>query len=165
MYSEPVAGVGTDESDTHSNDHQGDSYEGKEGGAVPPNKDMIKIFDIANDDKYLNTLVSKQVIKRVLANESMQCEVSKKWRQQTDFDFRVVPLSDFLLSDSKDYGRWFESPIDQHYEVRRHGVPNFWGARSPVSSQLNVEEWQNMLEGYLGCSAVGSHTFWLSFRL
>ena len=110
---------------------------------MPPNK-MIKIFHIANADKYLNTLVSKQV----LANESMQCEVFKKWRQQTDFDFGFVPLSEFLLSDSKDYGRRFESHIDQHYDVRRHGVPNFWGARSPVSFQLNVEEWQNMLEGY-----------------
>ena len=53
-YSEPVAGVGIDEIDTHSNDHQGcNTCKGQEGGAVVPNKDMIKIFDIVNDEQLI----------------------------------------------------------------------------------------------------------------
>ena len=84
------------------------------------------------------------------ANENMQCEVLKKWHQQTDFNFWFVPLTDFLLPDGKEYGCKFESLIEQHYAMRHQGVPNFLGARSPVSSQLNVEK-------LLGYSAVGTH--------
>ena len=149
VYSGPVGRIGVNDIETHSSDHQGNkTCEGCEGGTLSHNRDMVKIFDIASDDKYLNTLLSKQVIKRVLANGNMQCEVFKKWRDQTDFDFGFVPLSNFLLPDSKDQGLRFESPIEQHYAVRCQGVPNFLGARSPVSSQLNVEAWQNMLGDY-----------------
>ena len=135
--------------ETHSNDHQGNNLcQGCEGGATSHHRDMVKIFDIASDDKYLNTLLSKQVIKRVLANGDMQCEVFKKWCDQTDFDFGFVLLSEFLLPDNKQQGLGFESPIEQHYALRRQGVPNFLGARSPVLSQLNVEAWQSMLGDY-----------------
>ena len=49
---------------------------------------MVKVFDIncINDNKFLNTLLSKQVIKKIKGNEYAQCEAFKKWRQQTDFD-------------------------------------------------------------------------------
>ena len=78
----------------------------------------------------------------------MQCEVFKKWRDQTDFDFGFVPLSDFLLSDSRDQSLRFESPVEQHNAVRCPGVPNFLGARFPDSYLLNVEACQNMLGDY-----------------
>ena len=108
---------------------------------------MVKVFDInnANDDKYLNTLLSKQVIKKIQGSEYAQCEAFKKWRNQTDFDFGFVPLSDFTLPRCDSPGPGFESPIDQHYMASRHGVPNFLGSRIPVSSQLNVDKWHEFL--------------------
>ena len=88
---------------------------------------MVKLFDIniASDDKFLNTLLSKQVIKKIKGNEYLQCDVFKKWREQTDFDFGFVPLSDFMLPPCKSQGPWFESPTDQHFTAKGHGVPNF----------------------------------------
>ena len=126
-----------------------------------PDDQMVKVFDInsAGDDKFLNTLLSKQVIKKIKGNEYAQCEVFKKWRQQTDFDFGFVPLSDFTLPRCKSQGPEFESPIDQHFMAKRHGVPNFLGSRIPVSSQLNVDEWQ---KGLLGCTVTGVNTLWFS---
>ena len=41
------------------------------------------------------------------------------------------------------------SRIAQHFAVKAHGVPSFLGARIPVASQLNVNEWKRELEGYL----------------
>ena len=111
---------------------------------------MVKVFDInnANDDKYLNTLLSKQVIKKIQSNEYAQCEAFKKWRYQTDFDFGFVPLSDFTLPRCDTSGPGFESPIDQHFMAKRQGVPNFLGSRIPVSSQLNVDTWREFLLDY-----------------
>ena len=62
VYIGPVdGGVGANDIKTHSSDQQGNgNCEGCEGGTVSHNKDMVKIFDIAIDDKYLNTLLSNQ---------------------------------------------------------------------------------------------------------
>ena len=67
---------------------------------------------------------------------------------QTDFPFGFIPLSDLALPQSKVTGPRFESPIDQHHSAKKYGVPNFWGARIPVKSQLNVSAWEIMLEDY-----------------
>ena len=50
-----------------------------------------------------------------------------------------------MLPRCKSQGHGFESPIDQYFTARYHGVPNFLGSRIPGCSQLNVEEWQKVL--------------------
>ena len=40
------------------------------------------------------------------------------------------------------------SLIDAHYVIRHTGKPNFLGARIPVTSQLNVDKWEELLQGY-----------------
>ena len=52
------------------------------------------------------------------------------------------------LPQSKVIGPGFESPIDKHYSAKKHGVPNFLGARIPVKSRLNVSALDVMLENY-----------------
>ena len=34
-----------------------------------------------------------------------------------------------------------DCPIVQHRLVQESGVPNFWGERIPISSELNVDKW------------------------
>ena len=41
-----------------------------------------------------------------------------------------------------------KSFIDAHYVIRQMGKPNFWGARIPVTSQLNVDKWEELLKDY-----------------
>ena len=69
---------------------------------------MVKEFDIniASDHKFLNTLLSKQVIKKIKGNEYLQCDVFKKCREQTDFDFGFVPLSLFYASTLQKSRSW-----------------------------------------------------------
>ena len=45
-------------------------------------------------------------------------------------------------------GEKVDDSIQQHFWVKATGIPNFWGARIPVKSQLNVEEWKKILANY-----------------
>ena len=71
------------------------------------------------------------------------------WRKQSDFQFGFVPLSNLVLPDSVGHvGDKVNDPIEQHFRVKSTGIPNFLGARIPIESQLNAEEWEKMLSGY-----------------
>ena len=111
-------------------------------------EDFVKVFDInaTNDDKFTVGLFSKTISKQIFKNRNLQCDAFKSWESQTDFHFGFIPLSDLALPHSTVIGAGFESPIEQHYQAKKYGVPNFLGARIPVKSQLNVSAWEVMLE-------------------
>ena len=143
--------VGISDTDTNTYYHGNDrKNQASIAGDNMLENQMVKVFDInaAGDDKFLNTLLSKQVVKKIKGDAYLQCDAFKKWREQTDFDFGFVPLSPLVLPEAKGQGPRFESPIDQHFMAKRHGVPNFLGSRIPVSSQLKVEEWERVLVNY-----------------
>ena len=98
----PVQGerVGIVDTDTNTYYHDNDNEKQVQTVGVSMSVDqVVKVFDIntTGDDKYLNTLLSKQVVMRIKGNEYLQCDVFRKWREQTDFDFGFVPLSPLVL--------------------------------------------------------------------
>ena len=71
------------------------------------------------------------------------------WRKQSEFQFGFVPLTNLVIPDSVGHiGDKVNDPIEQHFRVKSTGIPNFLGARIPIKSQLNVDEWEKMLSGY-----------------
>ena len=44
--------------------------------------------------------------------------------------------------------RKFTNLIDMYEEVRKHDLPNYLGARIPVNSELNIQAWEELLDGY-----------------
>ena len=122
-------------------------------GDVQPNSlqhETIPIYNVNADadDKFLASLLSRLVSKKILINDHEHCDAFKYWKLQTEFEFGFILLTNLVLPHSRHSGRGFESPIDQHYTVKSYGVPNFWGARSPVKSQLNVAAWEEILVNY-----------------
>ena len=96
--------------------------------------DLVKVFDInaTNDDKFTAGLFSNSVSRQILNQKYIQYDAFRCWEMQTDFHFGFIPLSDLLLPHSKIIGPGFESPIEQHYQAKKYGVPNFLGARITI---------------------------------
>ena len=72
-----------------------------------------------------------------------------QWKNQSDFKFGFVPLSNFILPAKSDF---VAEPIRDPFELYRHvkdsGKLIFLGCRIPVNSQLNIVAWQEMLQEY-----------------
>ena len=85
-----------------------------------------------------------------MSPQTFICSVmlSNNGSHKTDFDFGFIPLTNLVLTESKDFGPGFESPIDQHYVAKDYGIPNFVSARLPVKSQLNISVWEDWLVDY-----------------
>ena len=77
------------------------------------------------------------------------CADFSAWKSQSDFQFGFVPLSNLVVSSNQGHiGGKVLDPIAQHFAVKAYGVPNFLGARIPIVSQLNVNEWEHELVDY-----------------
>ena len=64
------------------------------------------------------------------------------WRDQTDFEFGFIPLSDLQGADTNVVNCLDHCcPIEAHKVVASHNKPNFLGARITVDNQLNLQEW------------------------
>ena len=86
--------------------HNNDTFTGTNslnGGSQSNNicDKNVKLFDINShsDDKYINNLLLKSVVKRLTSNIHLQCDAFKQWKSQTDFDFGFIPLADLVLSE------------------------------------------------------------------
>ena len=101
---------------------------------------ILPIYNVNtdSDDKFLVSLLSRSVAKKIFKDDQNQCDAFQSWKRQTEFEFGYIPLANLVLSNSIYVSPGFESPIDQHYAVKSYEVPNFLGARSPVTSQLNM---------------------------
>ena len=84
-----------------------------------------------------------------MPEEGQECPTYLKYRQQSDFDFGFIPLTEPLCYKGKVvYSGRIECPIALHHEVAKTGLPNYMGARIPVASQLHIPSWKKQLQGY-----------------
>ena len=110
-----------------------------------------RLYDLNcnGSDKYINTLLCRDAHKLATRRDTKECSVFEQWRQQTDFDFGFIPLSEFIMPvDNNVMSQVVECPIKQHLMINKTHVPNFLGARIPIQSQLNVPKWHEYLSGY-----------------
>ena len=110
-----------------------------------------RLYDVNcnGSDKYINTLLCRDAHKLATRRDTKECSVFEQWRQQTDFDFGFIPLSEFIMPvDNNVMSQVVECPIKQHLMINKTHVPNFLGARIPIQSQLNVPKWHEYLSEY-----------------
>ena len=105
------------------------------------------LFDIANsdDDKYINSVIFNDQNNIVNNNP---CVAYDKWCVQSKFKFGFIPLTDPMMPKNEKIGKNLTDPIEIHKEVQKYDLPNYLGARIPVKSQLNIEAWEELLQGY-----------------
>ena len=110
--------------------------------------DYVPVFDVkvsCGDEKFLNsTLMNTK--KSVLSKKSVFFQA---WKNQTDFDFGFLPLSNFIMPHvlaEKSYEGL--TPLQMHAMVKASGQPNYMHCRIPVPSQLNIAAWKQALDGY-----------------
>ena len=74
---------------------------------------------------------------------------TQAWKDQTDFEFGFIPLSDLHESDSRVINHLQKyCPIEAHRIVAGYGKPNYLGARIKVDTQLNLQMWYQELRDY-----------------
>ena len=117
--------------------------------SVDTSHKTIPLYDIkwSSDDKFVNTLLTKT--SKIPLDDIQVQQLLEKWRQQSDFDFGFVPVSQFIIPDDhvKDGSR-IECPIQMHKTIKASGAPNFLKCRIPVESQLNIGVWKKVLADY-----------------
>ena len=107
-----------------------------------------KIFDINGlDEKYLTSILLNTPKKKMWKNSDHP--MVKAWKDQTDFEFGFIPLSDLHESDSRVINHLQKyCPIETHKIVAGYGKPNYLGARIKVDTQLNLQMWYQELRDY-----------------
>ena len=112
------------------------------------------LYDVNADQGELNgelcnTLWFKNGWKKREKYLDSHCPDFSLWRKQTDYQFGFVPLSNLVLPENIGHiGDKVRDPTERHFRVKATGIPNFLGARIPIDSQLNVEEWRKVLANY-----------------
>ena len=87
--------------------------------------------------------------KKYMADLGKTCVDFRNWRSQSDFTFGFVPLSNLVVNKNLDHvTTGIYDPIQQHRIVKATGIPNYLGARIQVNSQLNLDEWDKILQNY-----------------
>ena len=114
------------------------------------NQNKVLLFDINNCDyKFLNIRGKKKLEELLKVKGDTNIVPFDQWKKQSDFEFGFVPLSEFILPDRSDCVEGhIGDPFELHGRVNNSGKLNFFGCRIPVSSQLNILTWQDMLQEY-----------------
>ena len=87
--------------------------------------------------------------KSKVSDSEMSTSKSQIWKDQTDFEFGFIPLSDLHESDSSVINHLQNyCPIEAHKIVAAYGKPNYLGARIMVDTQLNLQVWFQELRDY-----------------
>ena len=109
------------------------------------------LFDIDDsvDCKYVNVNMSKQLHKYLNGSLYPKTKYFSEWRLQSDFNFGFVPTSDLVLSDHMHTSSIHNAcPLQLDKCIKESGTLNFLKFRIRVRSQLNIEQWQQELQGY-----------------
>ena len=115
------------------------------GGGVP----LYDVNSVGVEEKFANSIIHSKQFNESSIPLGVDSPIFKKWRVQSDFQFGFIPLGDQLMPTQSFHNSMPNgSLIDAHYVIRHRGKPNFWGARIPVTSQLNVDKWEELLQGY-----------------
>ena len=109
---------------------------------------LYDVNDMGGADKFVNTMISQKINDILSGKVDVECNVFKQWRAQSDFNFGFVPLSDFISVENEAQDPEIQCPFTSYKHVKASGVPNFLKSRIPVRTQLNVKQWENVLQGY-----------------
>ena len=112
------------------------------------NCNVAPIYDIhwiTDNDKFNNALHRNRC---ELENYTGTCDLFDQYKNQSDFQFGFIPLSDFVLPESEDKNQSITCPLKQHFIVKATGAPNFMKCRILIATQLNIPAWESMLEEY-----------------
>ena len=106
------------------------------------------IFDINGlDEKYLASILIQTPKKKLWRHSDNR--MVKAWRDQTDFEFGFILLSDLQGADTNVVNHVDHyCPIEAHKVVASHHKPNYLGARIRVDTQLNLQEWYDQPKDY-----------------
>ena len=122
----------------------------KQGDCTSKDSGNDKILFYVNNhgnDKFAHAILHKIAGRTVVP--SPNCVTFKHYKDQSNYDFGFVLLTDQILPTDEDIEKCsFVSIVELHEHVKSRGVPNFWGARIPLSSQLHVDKWEEFLQGY-----------------
>ena len=100
-----------------------------------------------SEDKYSLDIHNKTRQKALLW-QARDNTTFKKWQSQNEGKFGFIPLGDLILPNVNLANNSPDSPLDIHKRVRASHVPNFLGFQINVTSQLNIEAWEEVLEDY-----------------
>ena len=115
------------------------------GGLLP----LYDVNSVGVEEKFANSIIHSKQFNESSIPLGVDSPIFKKWRSQSDFQFGFIPLGDQLMPTQSFHNSMPNgSLIDAHYVIRHSGKPNFFGARIPVTSQLNVDKWEELLQGY-----------------
>ena len=106
------------------------------------------LFDIRNteSDKFMNSIIYNDQDK---VSSPTECLAFDLWSAQSKVKFGFIPLTDPIMPSRADTLQIkCRDPIELHNEVKKYNLPNYLGARIPVESQLNIQAWESLLEGY-----------------
>ena len=79
----------------------------------------------------------------------VDCRIFDTFKTQTDVQFGFIPLSDPILPESDMVNTMvYDSIAEILHKVDEFGSPNFLGARIPIKTQLTVDKWKQLLQGY-----------------
>ena len=117
---------------------------------------LLPLYDVNSggggggvEEKFANSILHFKQFNESNISMGVDSPIFKKWNEQSDFQFGFIPLDDQLMPTQFSHNNLSNgSLIDAHYVIRQTGKPNFWGARIPVTSQLNVDKWEELLQGY-----------------
>ena len=81
--------------------------------------------------------------------EGVSHSVQSLCKQQIGEQIRYIPLDHFVTyQGSEVYWETIPDIFQAHTLIRQSGVPNFWGMRIPVQTNLHVSNWRKHLAGY-----------------
>ena len=108
------------------------------------------LYDARNmgDDEFINSIMYHRNQTYDIA-ECDICPSYAKWQKQSKYKFGFVPLTEPILPNTNDTNTLLDnSPMGLYSQVKKFQQPNFMGARVPVPSGLNVQQWKLLLNDY-----------------
>ena len=99
------------------------------------------------DDKFMSSIIYVDTYKP--DREMGEGPTYTLCKQQSSHNFGFIPLTEPILPGNVDISPMnIQCPIELHKKVKLGNKPNFLGARIPVPSQLNVNQWKHYLVDY-----------------
>ena len=113
--------------------------------------DFIPIYDINHagvEEIFANSIIHFNQFSDQSMIHNTDSDIFRKWRGQSDFQFGFIPLGEPKMPKTLACNNMNDKSLIEVHHIRKTGKPNFLGARIPVSSQLKVEVWQDLLKDY-----------------
>ena len=101
----------------------------------------------AAEDKYDLDLQVKMHNKHRL-DQGKSDPTYKKWWEQTDEKFGVIPLGPLVMPTSDKRRHFGTDPIKLYHITRNEITFNYLSAQIQLDSQLNADMWEKLLENY-----------------